>query len=92
MFGSDPDERLGPLSQDILWALIEATEPEESFSREQAVTVIREANDAHPERLWSEGPPDMASEIEEILWDLENRGYLYEASDGLRVTDRDIFD
>lgn len=91
MFGSNPTERyLGPLSEDILAALIEATDESEGLSREEAIGIVRQANETHPERFWSGEPEHLTAEVEEILDDLVNRGYLYRADDGLRVTSRDI--
>lgn len=93
MHGTDTTvRRLGPLSEDCLRAILLATADGEAIPRSDAVAAIVEANRVHQDRFWAGEPTDVDGEIDEVLRDLVDRGYLYEVEGKLRVTDRDVFE
>jgi len=86
------NDRLGPLSRDLLEELISMTDEDESLTRESIKKIIREANARDAERFWDEEPERFEMEIKDIVDSLLNRGYLYEVDGEIYITDRDIFE
>jgi hypothetical protein len=86
------DRPLGGLSRDVLSALIEATAEGEGLTRDEAMAVVESANETAEDRFWEDRPEHFEAELDGILEELANRGFLYEADGELRITDRDVLD